>query len=195
MARSRIQVVPFRRKREGKTNYNRRKKLLLAGKPRLVIRKSLKGIWLQVVEYSPEGDKILVSAHSNELKKLGWSLSTSNIPSSYLTGLLLGKKAPEKKVGKCILDIGVYPSIKGNRVYAALKGAVDGGIDIPFSEEIMPAEDRVKGKHTKAGDAEKQFEAVKQKIIGKSEQVQKTPKKTEGKSEQVQKTFPKTEGK
>ncbi len=180
MARSKIQVVNFRRKREGKTDYNKRKKLLMAGKPRLVIRKSLRSIWLQVVEYAPTGDIILVSAHSNELKKLGWGSGQSNLPSAYLTGLIIGKKAGEKKIGKCVLDIGFCQSIKGNRIYAALKGAVDGGLEVRHSKEILPAEDRIKGKHIKTGNAEKQFDAIKQKIEGKSEQVQKTFSKTEG---------------
>jgi large subunit ribosomal protein L18 len=171
MARSKIQVVPFRRKREGKTDYKKRKGLLLAGKPRLVIRRALRSIWLQVVEYSPAGDKVLLSAHSNELKKLGWGIGCSNIPSAYLTGLLLGKKAAEKKIGQCILDIGFYPSIKGNKIYAALKGAVDGGIEVRFSKEILPTEDRIKGKHIQnkvsPEEIEKQFEDVKQKIEGR----------------------------
>jgi large subunit ribosomal protein L18 len=34
--------MPFRRRREGKTNYTKRLKLLLSRKPRLVVRKSLK---------------------------------------------------------------------------------------------------------------------------------------------------------
>jgi len=167
MARSKIQVVPFRRKRKGKTNYKKRRRLLLADKPRLVIRKSLKSTWLQIIEYQPSGDKVLATAHSNELKKFGWNTGTSNLPSAYLTGLIMGKKAIEKKIGGCILDIGFCASIKGNKIYAALKGAVDGGIKVPFSEEILPSEDRIKGKHIQKGDIEKQFEAVKQKIMGK----------------------------
>jgi len=190
MARSKIHVVQFRRKAEGKTDYKKRLKLLLAGKPRLVIRKSLKSIWLQVVEYSPAGDKVILSAHSNELKKIGWKYSCSNLPAAYLTGLLLGSKAKEKKIGRCILDIGLAPSIKGNRIYAALKGAIDAGVDTAFSKEILPPEERVKGSHiaefakkakeihaaqfssqqkanVNPGDITKQFDELKKKIEGK----------------------------
>ncbi len=183
-----IKFVQFRRKKQGKTNYKKRLGLLLAGKPRLVVRKSLKNIWLQVVEYTKEGDKVVLAAHSKELKKAGWNMCCSNIPSAYLTGFLLGKKAAEKKIGQCVLDIGLYPSIKGNRVYAALKGAVDAGIKVPCSKEVFPADERIKGGHiakfaakakqekdayknqfskADATGIENQFEETKQKIEGK----------------------------
>ena len=64
--------MPFRRRREGKTNYKKRLKLLLSKKPRLVVRKSLKYIRAQIVEFDKKGDKTLASAFSRELKKLGW---------------------------------------------------------------------------------------------------------------------------
>ena len=183
-----VQYVQLRRKKQGKTNYKKRLRLLLSGKPRLVVRKSLNNIWMQVVEYTPTGDKVVLTAHSKELKKLGWEMCCSNMPSAYLTGLLLGKKAAEKKVGECVLDIGLYPSIKGNRIYAAVKGAIDAGLKIPCSKEALPADERVKGSHISqfaakakqekdayknqfskadASAIDKKFEETKQKIIGK----------------------------
>ena len=63
----------FKRKRLGKTDYRKRLKLLLANKSRLVVRKSLKSILAQIVEYGEKGDKIVVSAHSSELKKYGYN--------------------------------------------------------------------------------------------------------------------------
>ena len=139
MAINKIQVVRQRRTREGKTDYKKRATLLLAGKPRIAIRKSLNSIWMQVIEYHAEGDKVILSAHSNELKKIGWKAGCGNMPAAYLTGLLLAKKAAEKKIGECILDTGFYPSIKGGKVYAALKGAVEGGMKIPHSKDILPS--------------------------------------------------------
>jgi len=167
MAQNKIQVVQFRRKRDGKTDYKKRKRLLLSGKPRVTVRKSLNNIVMQIIEYSPSGDKVLLTSHSKELKKLGWKTGCGNIPSAYLTGLLLGKKATEKKIGECMLDTGFYASIKGNRIYAALKGAVDGGMNIPHSDKMLPPEDRIQGKHIQKGDISKQFNEVKQKITGK----------------------------
>ena len=90
-----IKSVPFRRKREGKTNYKKRLKILLHRKPRLVIRKSLNSIIAQIVEYNADGDKVVLSAHSKELGKFGWKPNKGNLPSAYLIGLLIGKKAKE----------------------------------------------------------------------------------------------------
>lgn len=143
-------TVPYRRKAEGKTDYRQRIKLLLSKKPRLVIRKSLKNITLQVIEFDPVGDKVLVAANSGELVKHGWKGNTNNLPACYLCGFLLGKKAQKKKVGDCILDIGMQTSVKGCAVYAALKGAIDAGLKVAHSKEIFPDDTRIKGDHIAA---------------------------------------------
>ena len=139
--------VQKRRKREGKTNYKKRLKLLLSNKLRLVIRPSLKGISVQIIEYGVEGDKVMVSAHSNELKKIGWKYDLKNIPSAYLTGLLTGVKAVKKGIKNAVLDIGLQKSTKGNLVYAVVLGAIESGLEIPVKKAILPTEDRIKGKH------------------------------------------------
>lgn len=143
-------TLPFRRKVSGKTNYRSRMKLLLSGKPRLVARLSSKNAVAQLVETRPEGDKILVSASSKQLAKLGWKANTGNISAAYLVGLMLAKKASKAKIEEAVLDIGFQTSIHGSRLYALLKGLVDGGLDIPHSEEIFPSDDRVAGKHIAA---------------------------------------------
>ena len=140
--------VPFRRKRIGKTDYRKRLKLLQSQKYRLVIRKSLKHIMLQIVEFSPKGDLIIASAHSRELSKYGWKVFTKNLPACYLTGLLLAKKV--KKKLECVLDMGNTTSVKGCLVYAAVQGAIDGGLVVPCSKEIVPSKDRLCGKHIAA---------------------------------------------
>ena len=43
-------------------------------------------------------------------------------------------------------------STKGSKIYAAIKGAKDGGISIPHSEEILPSEERISGQHIIAGE-------------------------------------------
>lgn len=140
--------VEFRRKREGKTDYKKRLNLLLNEKPRLIIRKSLKNITIQIVEYNEKGDKILVSADSKELEKtFGWKAGRTNLPAAYLTGYLVGKKAVKKGVKGAILDIGLGKSVKGGRLYAALKGVLDAGLNVPCSEDIFPNEDALKGIH------------------------------------------------
>ena len=62
-------TVAHRRKWTGKTDYKKRMKFLMSDKPRLVIRRSLKNILLQVIEFGPVGDKVLIAASSAELKK------------------------------------------------------------------------------------------------------------------------------
>ncbi|MBD3259579.1 50S ribosomal protein L18 [Candidatus Woesearchaeota archaeon] len=138
-------VVRFRRRREGKTNYKTRLAHLKSGLPRLVVRPSLKNIVIQLVEYSPDGDKILYTCSSRQLVKYGWKGSNKSIPAAYLTGLLCRKKI--KKGTKAILDVGNNTLTKGCKIYAALKGAIDAGLDISCSPEIFPPEERINGKH------------------------------------------------
>jgi len=155
--------LPFRRRREGKTNYRKRLALLKSGKPRVVVRKSNKNIRVQFAIYEKEGDKIITSAMGNELKKYEWDGSLSNTPAAYLTGLLAGKKALKKGIKEGILDIGLYTPVKGARIFAALKGVVDAGVNVPYSEEIIPSEDRIYGKHIGEDLAEK-VDIIKSRI-------------------------------
>ena len=140
--------VPFRRRREGKTNYRVRRALVLSRVPRLVVRLTLKHAIVQVIEAEAIGDKVMVSAHSNELAKTyGWKSNNGNTPSAYLTGLLCGLKAKAKGIDEAFLDTGLHIPSKGTRLFAALKGVVDAGVEVPHSEEILPDEDRLSGKH------------------------------------------------
>lgn len=140
--------VPFRRRRDGKTNYRSRRALVLSRVPRLVVRLTLKNTIIQVIEAESIGDRVIVSAHSRELaKSYGWLSSGGNIPSAYLTGLLCGLKAMSTGLEKAILDIGLHIPSKGTRIFAALKGFVDAGVEVPHSEDILPDESRISGKH------------------------------------------------
>ncbi len=154
MARSGRYKVKFRRRREGKTDYKKRLALLKSGKPRMVVRKTNRYIIVQFVEFLPEGDKVVAHAFSKELEKYGWPYSGKSIPAAYLTGYLAAKRALEKGVNEAILDIGRYPSTRGSRLYAALKGALDAGIEIPHSDEVLPEESRVRGEHIASWAAE-----------------------------------------
>jgi len=146
-AKSRTRTILYRRKRAGKTNYKSRIRLLLSRKPRLVVRRSLKNLFLQVVEYSPEGDKVLLSVCSRDLKDKGWKASGNNLPACYLLGVMLALRCREKGIAQCILDIGMTSSIKGCRIYSAVKGAVDSGLNIPHSDAVFPDKKRVRGEH------------------------------------------------
>jgi large subunit ribosomal protein L18 len=155
--------VPFRRRREFKTNYRYRLKLLKSKLPRAVVRKSLKHTIVQFIKFDSEGDQVLATASSTELKKLGWDSSTSNLPAAYLTGLLAGKRAIKQNIDSAVLDIGLHPPVKGSKVFASLRGIIDAGISVPHGEEILPDDDRIHGKHI-SDSIPNQFENVKGKI-------------------------------
>lgn len=147
MTKGKIFTVPFRRKREGRTYYKKRLKILISNKHRFVVRKSLKNLHASIVKYNPKGDKVLVAVSSKSLSKLGWKGGTGNLPSAYLTGFLAGKKSLEKGVKEAVLDIGFSNSVKGSRIYAALAGALDSGLKIPANQEIFPSKERISGTH------------------------------------------------
>ncbi|MEM0314319.1 MAG: 50S ribosomal protein L18 [Candidatus Bathyarchaeia archaeon] len=148
MAKGPSYCVPYRRRREGKTHYRKRKALVISGKPRLVIRGSLKNIIAQVTLAKPEGDVVLVSAHSRELiKNFGWKAPTGNTPAAYLTGLICGLRAKAKGIEEAILDIGLHSPSKGSRIFAVLKGFIDAGVNVSHSEEKLPEDSRIKGEH------------------------------------------------
>ena len=146
MARGSTYRVPPRRRREGKTDYQARKALVLSGTPRLVPRSTVKNVVVQIIVAKPQGDEVLASAHSRELKKYGWKAPTGNVPAAYLTGLLCGLKAKAKGVTKAVLDIGLVAPAKGSKVFAALSGVVDAGVDVPHDEKKIVKE-RSEGKH------------------------------------------------
>ncbi|MDP3765083.1 MAG: 50S ribosomal protein L18 [Nanoarchaeota archaeon] len=145
--KGKVFTVPFRRKRQGRTYYKKRLRVLSSNKARLVIRKSLKDLQASIIEYNPKGDRILFTINSKALNKIGWKGDNGNISSAYLIGLFAGKKAIEKGVKDAILDLGFTNSVKGSRIYAALAGAIDAGLKIPFNSEILPAKDRISGEH------------------------------------------------
>ena len=120
--------VAFRRRREGKTNFGRRLKLIKSRRNRLVIRCSLKHITVQVSESQIKGDKTVVYAYTKQLvKEFGWLQSTSNLPASYLTGYLAGLRAKKMKIEDAILDVGIL--VHNERVKAAFLGFIDAGIE------------------------------------------------------------------
>jgi len=152
MAKNARHRVPFRRRREGKTDYRARLALIKSQKPRAVVRRSLKNIIVQLVRFEMEGDKIITSATAVELKKHGWSKSTSNVPSAYMTGYIAGKRAIKAGVESAVLDIGLRRPTVGNRNFAALKGLLDSGLEIPHGDNIFPSEERIRGEHMNAGE-------------------------------------------
>lgn len=143
----RYHVKP-RRRREGKTDYRKRIRIIKSGKIRVVVRNSLRNVRVQFVRYNEIGDIILASAISKELNsKFQWKYSTSTTPAAYLTGLLAGKRAIDKGINEGILDIGRQIPVAGSKNFAALKGVLDSGIKCTYNNEKIPKDERILGKH------------------------------------------------
>jgi len=139
-----------RRRRENRTDYKARRILLESGTSRIVVRRTNKYYILQAVESVEAQDKVLATVTSKELLKNGWDKkmagSLKSIAAGYLTGMLMAKKL---KKGKYIVDLGMARTFTGSRVFAVVKGLIDGGLDVPANEKVFPSEDRLNGEHLK----------------------------------------------
>jgi len=152
--------VPFRRRHEGKTDYYSRMRLLLSEKPRMVVRKTNRQIIVQLVDATLEGDLTRVAAYSHELEAYGFTGAMGNTPAAYLTGMLFAVRARNAGYEEAILDIGRIRSTPGGKVFGALKGAVDAGLEVPHGESILPGDDRIKGAHIAAYAPERAADLV-----------------------------------
>ncbi len=152
------------RRKSALTDYRKRVALLKGRLPRVVVRRSNRGVTMQVVEFMPDGDKVVASVSSNALRAFGWE-PRCNIPTAYLTGMLLSKRI-KKPDERYVLDIGLYRPIKNSVIFAAAKGAIDGGVGI--SSGIEFDESRLEGKHIEAyassGAPANQFSELKKKM-------------------------------
>ncbi len=156
--------VPFRRRREGRTNYHHRLRLLRSGLPRAVVRKTNSNNIVQFIVLDEQGDRVLAQATGTELAKYGWTQMANTIPAAYLTGLLAARRALEHDVERAVLDIGLHVPVKGSVVFSALKGILDGGVEVPHGNGIFPSDDRLAGEHI-GPDIADEVEAVKGKIM------------------------------
>lgn len=153
--------MPYRRRREAKTNYAKRLALIKSREPRMVIRKSNKNIIIQFIEFDAGGDRVIHGANSLSLKKaFGWP-AKRNTWTAYLTALCAGVGAKKKGVKGFAVDIGMARPTKGSILFAALKGAVDAGLETSYKEDKVPA-DKLKN----VPEALKQsFERVKNNVL------------------------------
>eukprot|EP00924_Labyrinthula_sp_SR-Ha-C_P001613 augustus_masked-scaffold_18-processed-gene-3.18-mRNA-1 protein AED:0.19 eAED:0.20 QI:0/-1/0/1/-1/1/1/0/338 len=184
----RFQVKP-RRRREGKTDYYQRKKLIIQAKNkyetpkyRLIVRSTNTQIICQVAYSTLTGDHIIASAYSKELERYGLKVGFANYSAAYCTGLLVGRRVlkklgldelytgvgndeedevtgeievtefgkkkyfvdevdEEKRPFRCFLDVGLARTSLGAKVFGALKGASDAGLDIPHNYKKFPGYD------------------------------------------------------
>lgn len=153
-----------RRRRENKTDYKARRILLMSGLPRIVVRRTNKYYILQAVNSEEAQDKVIATITSKELLKNGWnekaSGSLKNIPAGYLTGLLMAKKL---KKGKYIVDLGMARTLAGGRIFAVVKGLIDGGLDISANEKVFPTKERLVGEHL-SDDVKVMISKIKEKL-------------------------------
>jgi len=185
--------VKFRRRREGKTDYRARLRLVAQDKNkyntpkyRLVVRFSNKNISCQIAYARIEGDVIVSAAYSHELPRYGVKVGLTNYSAAYCTGLLLARRllkkfnldsiyqGAEKCDGedynvekeddksapfRCYLDVGLCRTSTGARVFGALKGALDGGLDIPHNTKRFPGYDKASKEYN--------AEVHRNRILGK----------------------------
>lgn len=136
----------YRRRREGVTDFRSRKKAVSSHSPLLVVRISNKNVSSQFVVPKVKGDEVLSSAHSRQLRKLGWLGSSKSTPACYLLGLLAGRKAQSKGIREAVLYNGLVPFIRGSRIAAFVKGVVDSGVSMSVDPEVLPSEEKLTGK-------------------------------------------------
>ncbi|KAL5997988.1 60S ribosomal protein L5 [Asimina triloba] len=160
--------VKFKRRRQGKTDYRARIRLINQDKNkyntpkyRFVVRFTNKDIIAQITSASIAGDLVLAAAYSHELPNYGVKVGLTNYAAAYCTGLLLARRVlkmlqldeeyegnveatgddfsveptESRRPFRALLDVGLIRTTTGNRVFGALKGALDGGLDIPHSEK------------------------------------------------------------
>lgn len=172
--------VKFRRRREGKTDFFARKRLVIQEKNkyntpkyRMIVRFTNKDIICQIAYARIEGDIIICAAYAHELPRYGVKVGLTNYAAAYCTGLLLARRLLQKlkldaiyegqkeidgeqfnvedvddKPGafRCYLDVGLVRTTTGARVFGAMKGAADGGLDIPHSTKRFPGYDGESGE-------------------------------------------------
>ena len=137
-----------RRRLEAKTDYKARLALLKSGKPRLVVRKTNRGIIVQIVQSEIAQDKVICGASSKILLSKGWPKelegSLKSLAAAYLTGFVVGKMAIDKKIKEAILDAGMHINVKNSRIYAVVRGAIDAGLKVPCDQSILPEMESIK---------------------------------------------------
>ena len=162
----------FRRRRQGKTDYYARKRLVVNDKDkydtkkyRLVVRFTNRRVLASIVYSTIKGDMTVMAADSKELGTYGVKCGLTNYAAAYATGLLLARRLlkdkaidtkfvgkaeadgkmynidteeNERRPFKAYLDVGLVRTTTGNRVFGCMKGACDGGLNVPHNEQRFP---------------------------------------------------------
>jgi large subunit ribosomal protein L18 len=162
-----------KRRKQSKTDYLKRIKLLKSRKPRLVFRKTNKYIIAQYIISKEARDSVKIGINSKILLKYGWPKekvgSLKSLSASYLIGYLMGKRILKDKLEEPIIDFGMIRTIHKTKVFAFLKGLVDSGLNIKYKEETFPKEERIMKKDININE-------IKSKIDN-NEPLEKVPKR------------------
>ena len=146
MAKGPSYRVPYRRRREQKTDYKARHTLATSSDPRFVVRPTNKNMTIQIIRSEVKGDYTIVQTSSAELaKKFNWLGGRKSIPAAYLLGLIAGYKALNSGIEYTILDIGLKRPSKGSRVFAVVLGAQEAGLNAPCDREVIPETEKIEG--------------------------------------------------
>jgi large subunit ribosomal protein L5e len=170
--------VKYRRRRECKTDYYARKRLVIQDKNkyktpkyRLVVRFTNKDITCQIFSSDLDHDVCIAAAYAHELQRYGIKVGFTNYAAAYCTGLLLARRINTKfelpyegqtdvngedfnveREGdgpspfRALLDIGLARTTTGARIWGCLKGATDGGLDVPHNSRRFPGNKKEAGK-------------------------------------------------
>ena len=150
MKQKRPYISAQRRRKEGKTDYRKRKAAIISRMILAAPRISGKNVSVQFISPEIIGDRVVISSHSRELSKYGWNGSRNSLPAAYLTGLLAGLKGVSKKVNGVVMYVGVARFVNGSRLASIVKGIQDSGIKIVADEASLPTDDRIRGEHIAA---------------------------------------------
>merc|ERR1712224_654757 len=189
--------VKYKRRREGKTDYYARKRLVTQDKNkfgtpkyRFVVRFTNKDIICQVVSSKLKGDICHTAAYAHELPRYGLSVGLTNYSAAYCVGLLCARRLLQKygldekfegteevtaefedcflhnedddedgpSAFRALLDVGLKRTTLGSKIFSAMKGAFDGGLEIPHNEKKFYGYD--------PDEKEYDAEANKERILG-----------------------------
>jgi len=154
-------------------------------KYRFVVRRTNQKIICQIIYATIQGDRVMAEANSSELRRFGVTAGLTNYAAAYCTGLLCARRVLQdlkmddqykgveaadgeffdvyekgyegRRPLKVMLDVGLVRTTTGNRVFGAMKGAVDGGLYIPHNTKRFPGYhvEKIEAVRNKRGKVEK----------------------------------------
>ena len=180
---TKIVRVPKKRRRQNITDYKARLILLKSEAIRIVIRRTNRYIIIQAVESKNAQDKIIFGLTSKSLLEEGWNEKMTgnlkSIPACYLAGILFAKKIDANK--RYIVDLGMARNIQGSRIFATVKGLIDGGLKLNADAKAFPSKESLEGENTKE-ETKEIVKKIKEKLLGKtdSKSIEKKEVKNKG---------------